>query len=148
MPSKLATPYFARFSELKSNAGLRRPKFRIIDGLTKSHVNLSISARDTYCPHDLDGYLYGVSATTTRLLGRRPSYLAVFLSHERRSGLTKGRRRSRASVLRTRSKIGLIRLEFAHNPPGVGDPQRNWGALSPSSNFSHVCCCGWRQVHV
>ena len=37
--------------------GNQEPKYRAIDDLTKSHVNLTVGASDTYFPHDLDTFM-------------------------------------------------------------------------------------------
>ena len=37
--------------------GNQQPKYRVIDDLTMSRVNLTVGASDTYCPHDLDTFM-------------------------------------------------------------------------------------------
>ena len=65
--------------------GNQKPKYRAIGDLTKSHVNLTVGASDTYCPRDLDTFMvlarlqhkYGASNLRMWPLGFSNAYKTI-----------------------------------------------------------------------
>ena len=109
--------------------GKQEPKYRVIDALTKSHVNLTVGASDTYCPQDLDTFM--VLARLQHLYGARNLRIwSVDFSNEYKTiGLDEASREVSHICLANPTNERVYKARILAQPFGSRRAPSNWGRV-------------------